>query len=857
MLALYRSLSLRYWQRRTARVLLVLASIALGVATWAATRTLGQNLDAAVRQAATPLGGADDLYVSNGDAGTQVDLVEPLRGVPGVCRVRPLVVQRVVLPDLGHRTALLLGIDLPPAQEEDPGWPVRVQERSPSASFGALFLARKPVLVGEELDRTLPADAAVLTVLAAGRAHRLTRAGTIGGAGPAAVLGGNVLVLRCADAAGLFGWTDRVSRIGVALEPGADRTAVRGRFEAVLQGRASVWTPEGHDGRVQDMLAGIQVALALCAVGALVVSTFLVCNTLAVAVAERRHDIGILRSVGATRGQVGALFLGEAAVLGLAGSLAGLPLGVGLARLALGPAQQALGDVFVALPGQSLQIAAEPLAGALFAGVAAAVLAGCLPALRAARESPIDALRRVPPAVGGRHRLGALAALGLTAAGLLLAGLSDRLPRRLGTCGGLVLLCLAALLATPALAGLLARLLHPLTALFGVGSRLALDNVRRAPGRTGLVVAALAAGVALLVLTAGMVRSNEDAVRTWVDQSIAGDLFVTSGGPLSASGRTLPMGADALDCLHEVLPEARVVAMRFRHLDWQQAGRPERVLVVALDAAAYYEANQEHQPPLPDLDLYRRLPEAGTVLVSENFAALHGTRPGDTITLPGLDGPVPLRVLGTVADYSCNRGTVLLDRAQFRRQFDAGLIDVLDIYLPAGADVEAARQCLLRSPAAAERDLCVLTRDELRGHVLGMVRRLYGLAYGQEAVVAMVAVLGVVSAMVIAVLQRRRELGLLRAIGATRGQVLRWVVAEAALLGGLGTAVGLALGWPLECYTVRVLLLEESGFAFPVRFPWLAAGAVAGLAMAGAALAGLGPALGAGHASIPAAIAHE
>jgi putative ABC transport system permease protein len=446
----------------------------------------------------------------------------------------------------------------------------------------------------------------------------------------------------------------------------------------------------------------------------------------------------------------------------------------------------------------------------------------------------------------------------LLAAGSTLAALERRLPARLGSGGGLILLLLGCLLAIPLLTAILGRFAQWFARRFlPVGGLLAADNLLRAPRRTGLTIAALTAGVALLLQTAGLIRSNEDAVLHWVDHSIAGNLFVTCGGPMTASGRTLPMAEDLVRQLRQLVPEARFVGMRFRYLDWQRGGRPTRVLLVAMDAAAYASANETRQPPLPEQHLYRQLDQPGTALVSDNFAVLHDVHPGETITLPGLDGPVTLRVLGTFADYSCSRGAIAVDRQQYGRQFDAALADGMDVYLPPDSDPERVRQVILRSPTAAERGLCVLNRAELRDHILGMVHRLYGLAYGQEVVVALVALLGMVSALLISVLQRQRELGLLRAIGATRSQVLRSVLAEALFMGGIGTVLGFLFGWPLEWYTVRVLQFAEAGFRCPVHFPSGIAAGIAGLALACAAVAGLGPALFAVRPTIARAIAHE
>ena len=255
--------------------------------------------------------------------------------------------------------------------------------------------------------------------------------------------------------------------------------------------------------------------------------------------------------------------------------------------------------------------------------------------------------------------------------------------------------------------------------------------------------------------SSGFIVSNERAIESWVARSLRGDLFVSSGGPLSISGQNLPMAPGILKRLEQVCPEARVVPIRFRYLDWQREGRPSRVLLCAVDAESYYAANKDRSPQLPDFDLYRRLSEPGTALVSQNFAALYGIGAGDLLTLPGSEGAVSLRVLGTVEDYTCSRGTVVVDRRQYRQPFDANLIDTFTLYLPPGVDVESVRQRLQNSPLAAEQAFYLLTSAALRGHILGMVLGLYRLAYAQEVVVAVVGLLAMVTALLLSVLQRR------------------------------------------------------------------------------------------------------
>src|SRR5262249_23934705 len=279
----------------------------------------------------------------------------------------------------------------------------------------------------------------------------------------------------------------------------------------------------------------------------------------------------------------------------------------------------------------------------------------------------------------------------------------------------------------------------------------------------------------------------------------------------------------------------------------------------ALDAHDYYTANLERNFRADHLELFRRLAEQpGGTVVSQNFLDKHGKKIGDRITLSVARGAVEVCIIGAFVDYSWNMGTLFVDRAPHAADFNTHFVDVYDCYLPrANRDPDAFRQRVQQSSWGAQHALYVLTREELYEHILNMIRRLYGLAYTQQFLVVMVVALGVMAALLISVIQRRRELGLLRAVGATRGQVIRTVLAEAFFMGAIGPARGLLTGLPLEWYVVHVLLFEEAGFEFPVVYPWLSAGLVAATAMVLAALAAQVPAVQAGRLRIAEAIAYE
>jgi putative ABC transport system permease protein len=603
-----------------------------------------------------------------------------------------------------------------------------------------------------------------------------------------------------------------------------------------------------------DVTAGLELGFALGGVGALVVGLFLVYNALSVSVAERRHDIGILRSVGATRGQIAGLFVGEAALLGLVGSLLALPVGYALAWVASKPMASMLSDQFVYATKMPVEVTPRLMLLAVLSGVAVAVLAALIPALRAAREEPADAVRRVPRVHGIAYLVVAAGVVVLLlTVGSLAVAFSPQLPRRAGVVVGFASIFVDVLLLTPLMAALVGGVVQPLFRHFlGLEGRLAADNLVRSPLRTGIVVAAVAATSGLMVQTAGVLKSTEEAVYQWVEEKIAADLYVSSGALVTSAGQVVPLDGKMREELKAMPGVEAVLPIRYHRVDLEN----HSIYLVALDADAF-DKGAKNQPMAQGLARYPEFRQPGKVLVSENFAALHKVKKGDFYLVRGKGGKeLRLEVIGTVVDYTWNRGTILMDRAWFVKEFEDSQVDIYDLFLAPGVDARAVR----REIEAKWRDkdaVFVMTRAEIHKEVSSQLQRVYALAYAQQLVVGLVALLGVVTALSISVMQRRRELGLLRAVGATRPQVLRSVLAEAILMGLVGATIGFAIGLGLEWYVINLALLDEAGMTFPMRIPWVEAGAVSLLSVLMATVAGLWPAYHATRLRIPEAIAYE
>jgi putative ABC transport system permease protein len=869
-LALQRTLSLGYLRQHPTRATLVVLSIALGVAALVSTRLLNASMTEAALKSVNPLARLADLVVVSGEARLTRDVAERIEEahVPGLKDVRPLYITRVALPQLNNRSVWLIGVQLP--QEGDQRqqadvdldrWGVKVRWSADVRQLLNVFREPRVVVtqgLAEELRQALPDGARHFQVLAAaGRAVDVSSWGTVEFTKPDFPLSGSVIFTDLPTAAFIHNPAQptRVTQINLSVEKGVNVEQVRREVQQLVGDGPEVQTVAEHQGMLSDITAGLQLGFAVGGAGALVIGLFLVYNAMSVNVAERRHDIGILRAVGATRWQIANLFLSEAAALGLCGSALGLPVGYALAWLALGPVSQVLNDVVIPIKSARLALSPGLIVVALASGTAVAVLAALLPALQAAAEEPANAVRRVPRAVTAlAWVLNGLAVLLLAGAAAAAVGLRAQLPPRAGIFGGFILLLLAALLLTPLLAASAGRVVRrSFRNVFGLESRLAADNLVKSPVRTGLVVAALAATTALMVATAGFIRSTEVAVHEWVEDKIAADLFVTAGDPITSAGYQLPMDERVgreLAGLHQEGVEA-VLPVRFHPFHF----RHKLVLMLALDTHAFHGTDGQRSLARR-LDQYPRLREGGAALVSENFAAQFGVRPGDRLTVPGRTGPLELEVLGTVVDYTWNRGTVLVDRDWYARTFADNLVDVYDVYLRPGSDPVAVKR-LIEGRWGKSEALYAETRPAVQRAVTEGVRKVYNLAYAQQFVVGVVALLGVISALFISVLQRRSELGLLRAVGASRGQVLGTVLAEAVLMGVIGAAIGLAVGVVLEWYIVHVMLLDEAGFVFPMRFAWTVTGLVCGLSVLVATLFGLWPAWRATQLRITEAIAYE
>ena len=670
--------------------------------------------------------------------------------------------------------------------------------------------------------------------------------------GPARVMDGSFVLMDIAAAQLAFARLGRIDRIDVqvartptALDASraptsADLDAAAEAISARLPSGLTAARPSRRGQQVERMLAAFHMNLSALSWVALVVGLFLVYNTATVSVLARRDEVGMLRALGVTRRQVLVLFLGEAALMGLAGTALGLGLGRLLADAAVGVTGATVSTLYIATAAAPPALTWVHVALALAIGVPLSLLAATVPALEASRVPPTAAIRGadvLETRVRLRPRTFVVPVLVLAGAlGLAQLGPVNGIPL-FGYLAAFVTIIGASLLV-PALVYGMARLARaPLRQLLGVEGVLAHAHLSSAIPRLSISIAALSVSLAMMVAVAVMIGSFRDTVVYWVGQTLQADLFIGPGvQPTTGSGQALSPAVVESVRAH---PAAEAVDT-LRNLDLVYQGN----LVVL--GATQFDVVLSHgallfKTPADGRDALARAVGTDAVIVSEAFANRYGTAPGDTIQLATRAGDRPFAVVAVYYDYAVDRGVVVMDHRTFARHFTDQPPTSMAVYLRPGADPEQVRQEMLDGLDEGHRAF-IYTNRALRGEVLRIFDSTFAITYALELIAVVVAMLGVAGTLLTLVIERRRELTMLRLIGAARRQVQRVVVIEAALIGASSMAIGLVVGLALSVLLVYVINVQSFGWTIQFRVPVAFLAQVSLLVVVATAVAGFIPA---------------
>ncbi|HXJ78835.1 MAG TPA: FtsX-like permease family protein [Candidatus Methylomirabilis sp.] len=836
--------SRRHLARHPWQIGLSIVGIALGVAVALSIDLATASARRAFELSAEAVTGRATHQIVGGPSGLSENVYRMMRLTLGIRRAAPVLEFDVALPRHPGETLHLFGID---PFAEGPFRPhladIDAREAQPGA--GSPTLARLTDLVARPSTALMSSTTAqrlglrrgdMLDLRVAGTARQVTLVGWLE---PADQLSAraleSLLVTDIATAQELAGMRGRITRIDLIVPDDAGGRTLARRIRDALPRDAEIVPAGARTETALSMTRAFTLNLTALSLLALVVGMFLIYNTVTFSVVQRRALIGMLRALGVTRGEVFVLVLVEALAVGVIGTLAGLLLGIALARGLLGLVTRTINDLYFVVSVHEPSITGAALARATLLGVGATLVAALGPAAEAGGARPREALSRAQLESRARRMAPRAAAGGVA---LLIAGVGSLLVPGGGVGWGFVglfALLMGAALATPAAAVLVLGAMHgPATRTFGLLGRMAARGIVAALSRTGVAIAALMIAISATIGVGIMIASFREAVVDWLQASLQADIYVA---PPSLIGSRPDATLDDALVRRLVATPGVVGTGTSRGSVVRGPNGPVRIVALGLEAGRTPGFKFREGRP----DVVWRAFDTGAVIVSEPFANRHGVGAGGSVRLRTDQGEGDFLVAGVFYDYGSSAGTVVMSRDTYDRFWDDGAISALALYAVPGADVERLI-ATLRARAAGEQDVIIRSNRALRDASLQIFDRTFAITAVLRLLIIIVAFVGVLSALMALQLERAREHGVLRVLGLTPGQVWRVVTAETSLMGVVAGILAIPVGIMLAAVLVFVINRRSFGWTMPLDIaPTILAQGLL-LAIAAAFLAGLYPA---------------
>jgi putative ABC transport system permease protein len=800
LLKLFRRLILRPLAADPIRLLLTLVSIALGVAVVIAIELAGSAATGSFQSSLTTLTGKVDYEVS-ANGGVDENVLARLSALPVDAKFQPVIEEPIVIKGAGSVT--MYGVDEIGAGFED--------ENTSARDFSSVDLETSAIVSSELASRLhwREGDSFDLHGPAAEGCFRIRKL--------APDQNTSWVSIDIAAAQRLLGTYGRIDRIDVFSGRHENVDALGRMVRASVPAAYDVETPGEQKEENRRMLRAFRWNLRILSYISLVVGAFLIYNTIAVSVVRRRPEIGVLRALGTSSRGILWMFLGEALMLGLAGSIAGVLLGRVLASGLVGMLSRTVNALFTTSAPGGIELSAPLMTAALGIGIFVAAVSALLPAIEASRVPPADAMRRAQR----EYEVRLHAARNLTIAGALAA--VAIVFCRFGPVGGrpvfgylATFLSVAALaLISPAFIAFAIRILRvPLKRLGGAAGIVAGRSLVASLKRTSVMVTALATAIAMMVSVGIMVGSFRETVQVWLNDQLRADIYVRAEGPASA-GVYSPIAA-AVPGIVRATPqvdEADLFHAFTFHFQNQQATFGASDMDIVRRRRNLRFLNGAALPVLSSLRNHDRC------IVSEPLANKHHVNAGDMLRIPLGSRTAELKVAGVYYEYSSDRGFVLVDNTTLAKYLPEAAITNIAIYVKAGSNARDVQREL--ESRLASYSLVIAPNATLRNAAVEIFDRTFTITYALEAIAVVVSMLGAANSLFALVLDRRREIGLIRYLGAEGGQIRRMVLAEAGLIGLLASVLGLALGASLSLVLIRVVNKQSFGWTIQFHPPLL------------------------------------
>ena len=858
---LLRRVSLQHVKHQKLRTIMAVFGIALGVASMTSIDVVNSSVVRSLEDSINRITGRAVLQITGAESGFPESMLDRVQKVDGVEYAVPVIETNANLAAGSERSFVVLGVDV---LQDNKVRDYSITDESADIPDPLLFLAKPDsILLTQEMARRegIGIDQKIQVQTVQGLRNFTVR-GLLEPDGPAKALGGDIAVMDIYAAQMAFGKDGRIDRIDVSIARGETLDTVKARLQAALPQGYNIDTPAGRTRQIENLMARFRKSMDLISFMALFVGMYLIYNTVSISVVQRRKEIGILRAIGATRGQIIMLFLAETFALSLAASLLGVILGLALAQLSLSAVAQTISSMYARSSVTELDFSWIHLFKNVCIGISASIAAAAFPARSSSRIAPVSAIRSQPYAANGivLSRLYAILSASLiTLAGLVMlvyktVGPASSIRNSGTTTAAVIVLLLGISLATPAFLRWFIHAYHAvLSTRLGAGGRIAGLNLQKNVSRNAVAVAAVFFSISLSVSSASMINSARQGVRDYIDSVENSDIIITSGHPLATAGaQTIPMPLSMAQEL-EAIPGVQS-ADPFRKLFLNIGGK--RVLLEMIDVVRWMKHNTTMITEGRAEDLSAKMPDQDNVVVNENVAARMGLKPGDTIILPTPAGPKPFGVIAIIVSYASDSGVIIMDYRTYERYWQDPVADMFSVYVKPGHAMAATRAAI-QDRFRNKRKMFILPSLEFRAEIKKMLDRMFVMNDAVNVLTLIIAGFGIIVTLLASVLERTREIAILRSIGMTRGQVAGVVLIESALLGAAGGILGIAAGVIAGWINLEGFFRLDFGSSITYHIHYVSIAWAMLLAVGLSVLAGLYPAQRAAKTNITEALSYE
>jgi putative ABC transport system permease protein len=651
----------------------------------------------------------------------------------------------------------------------------------------------------------------------------------------------------------MFAKGGRIDRIDLTNSAGVEVDSLAEVLRAQLPPGIRVLRPSLRGEALENMVSSMHFGLTIMSFLALTICVFLIFNSFSISLNQRWKEIGILRAIGVKQRGIRLMFLGEAIVLGLFGSAIGIIGGFFLAKLATGVVTRVSTTMYgVVTTPQALTFETQFALEAFAVGMIVSLFAAWLPARAAARLRPVLALTNIETRQSeqGINKGRVAAGVALVILGLVLIRFTRPQVGMNFQLFYMVLMQIGMILLLPVFIRVGARVIRPIMSrLFGVEGVIGVESMAASPRRTVATVGALMIGLSFVIAHASFIQSQKAALDRSLDKTLSSDVLVSSSEQIT--GRSYHFSEDVARQI-AAMPETEIAApMRVTSVTFGG----EDVSLSAHDMNKYFVSS----PDLLDLgdpQLAREATSRGEgALISTNLSMRTGLGLGDRIKVESPNGTIELPIVGMLDYFRSEKGTIFIDRELYKKYWNDSAVDYVFIDVKPGVDRAAFKQKLQN--ALAGEHAFIYTHDEFKAWVTRLIDQFFTLTYLQMVIAVFVAAIGLVNTMVISVAERRREIGIFRAVGGLRRQVAKMVMLEAVSIGLIGLVTGAIMGFFGAYFLVYTAAKVVAGFTIDLVFPWWVVLASVPLVLIVAALSAFVPSFKAARIHIAEAIGYE